>query len=62
MLWTQGRIDPIRLYHYNEAFSTAFDLDATWMAHLVTYHRTEDGSGIPLQTAVEGRVVPEFRR
>ncbi len=60
--WTDNRIDTSRLYHYNEAFSTAFDLNAAWMTHLATYHRTEEGSGIPLQTAVEGRVVPEFRR
>jgi hypothetical protein len=62
MPWTQGRIDLIRLHHYNEALSTAFDLDAAWMTHQATYHQPADGSGIPLQTAVEGRVVPEFRQ
>jgi hypothetical protein len=62
MLWTQGRIDPIRLHHYNEAFSSAFDLDAAWMMHLAAYHRPGEGSCIPLQTAAEGGVVPEFRR
>jgi len=59
---TNGAIDFSRLYHYHEAFSTAFDLDAAWMTHLATYHQPADGSGVPLQTAVEGGVVPEFRR
>jgi tetratricopeptide (TPR) repeat protein len=60
--WTQNRIDISRLYHYQEAFATAFDLDAAWMTHLATYHQPPDGSGVPLQTAFEGGVVPEFRR
>lgn len=59
---TNGAIDFNRLYHYHEAFSTAFDIDAAWMTHLATYHQPVDGSGVPLQTAVEGGVVPEFRR
>jgi hypothetical protein len=32
------------------------------MTHLATYHQPADGSGVPLHTAVEGGVVPEFRR
>jgi hypothetical protein len=60
--WAKNRIDISRLYHYQEAFSTAFDLDAAWMTHLAAYHQPPDGSGVPLQTAFEGGVVPEFRR
>ncbi|MFM2004449.1 MAG: hypothetical protein RLZZ09_104, partial [Pseudomonadota bacterium] len=59
---TNGAIDFDRLHHYDVAFSTAFDLDAAWMNHLATYHQPADGSGVPLQTAVEGGLVPEFRR
>ena len=52
-----------RLYHtLSHAFASHFDLDQAWMAHLRTYHRPQDGSDIPQQTAVEAGVVPEFRR
>ena len=51
--WSDGRF---------ETQEIAFDLDQAWMAHHRTYHRPEDGSDIPTQTAVEGGVVPEFRR
>ena len=46
----------------NHAFASHFDLDQAWMTHLSTYHRPQDGSVIPQQTAVEAGVVPEFRR
>ena len=59
---TDNRIDFSRLHHYLKAFSTAFDLNQALMAHLRTYHRPQDGSDIPQQTAMEAGVVPEFRR
>ena len=31
-------------------------------AHLATCHQLADGSGVPLQTAVEVGVAPEFRQ
>jgi hypothetical protein len=58
---TNGAIDFSRLHHYHEAFATAFDSDAAWISHLATYHQPENGSGVQLQTAIEGGVVPEFR-
>lgn len=59
---TAHSIDFSRVHHTQAAFSTAFDLDQVWMVHLTTYHQPADGSEIPLQTAFEGGVVPEFRR
>lgn len=44
------------------SLNSAFDHDSAWMTHLATYYHSVDGVDMSLQTAVEGRVVPEFRR